>query len=367
MRLQVERAIVSTTIAAPPYELASMSDIRAVPDNGYRVVSTFSGCGGSCLGFEAEGYRIAFASEFVPAAADTYEANHPDVPVDRADIRQLSAEHVLDVIGLDAGALDVMEGSPPCASFSRSGIQSRQWGKNAAYSSTHQRTDDLFFEFARLRDGIAPKVFVAENVAGLIQGVSKGYFLDILNRLREGYRVEARLLDAQWLGVPQVRRRLIFVGVRIDLELTPAFPDPLPYRYALGDVIDDIRPQSERREIDDETGELLTLDPYAIGPEYDSMRMGETSNWRLNLSRAAIGRPCPTLLASAARGVPTVVHPTEKRHFTLSELRRLASFPADFELTGSYSQRAERIGRAVPPRMMQAIAHSIRVEILDRL
>ena len=208
-----------------------------------------------------------------------------------------------------------------------------------------------------------PKVFVAENVSGLVRGVSKGYFLEILARLRVGYRVECRLLDAQWLGVPQIRRRVIFIGVRDDLDTAPAFPKPLPYHYTLGDAIE-VGTYAERQTIDPETGELLTLDGYAIDPEYDRMRMGETSSWRLSLVRASPSKPCPTLLASAARGVPTVVHPTEKRHFTMGELRRLASFPEDFTFTGTYSQRAERVGRAVPPRMMGAVAAVIRDEVL---
>ena len=127
--------------AKPQYSLPSMGEIRARPSCGLQVVSTFSGCGGSCLGFEQEGYRIRFASEFVTPAADTYHANHPDVPVDTGDIRELHAQHVLDVIGMERGQLDVLEGSPPCASFSASGIQARQWGQVKSYSGTQQRTD----------------------------------------------------------------------------------------------------------------------------------------------------------------------------------------------------------------------------------
>src|SRR5207248_5858022 len=129
--------------------------------------------------------------------------------------------------GLTAGEVDVMEGSPPCASFSTAGKRQAGWGQVRPYSDTRQRTDDLFFEFARLVRGVRPKVFVAENVSGLVKGTAKGYFKEILRALKGcGYRVEARLLDAQWLGVPQVRQRIIFVGVREDLGVGPAFPKP---------------------------------------------------------------------------------------------------------------------------------------------
>src|SRR5690606_10607254 len=107
------------------------------------------------------------------------------------------------------------------------GKREKAWGQVKDYSDTKQRSDDLFFEYARLIEGIQPIVFVGENVAGLVRGKAKGYFREIMRALKRcGYKVEARLLDAQWLGVPQSRRRLIFVGVRDDLPASPAFPDP---------------------------------------------------------------------------------------------------------------------------------------------
>lgn len=105
-----------------------------------------------------------------------------------------------------------------------------------------QVVDDLFFEYARLLDGLQPKVFIAENVKGLVRGHAKGYFLLILARLRAcGYRVEVRVVNAAWLGVPQLRERLIFIGVRddlcSDLGIAPAFPLPLPYRYTVREAL----------------------------------------------------------------------------------------------------------------------------------
>ena len=195
-----------------------MTEIAAVPWNGLNVVSTFSGCGGSCLGFRMAGYRVLWANEFIPAAAETYRANHPTTILDTGDIRKVQPEAILKAIGLKAGELDAMEGSPPCASFSTAGKREKHWGKAKKYSDTVQRVDDLFFEYVRLLRGLRPKVFVAENVSGLVKGVAKGYFLEILGALKAcGYRVGCKVLDAQWLGVPQARQRTIFIGVREDL------------------------------------------------------------------------------------------------------------------------------------------------------
>lgn len=223
----------------PAYRIPSMAEIAGLRGTaGLTCVSTFSGCGGSCLGFEWAGYRPVMALEFVDSAVDSYLANH-DAPVIVDDIREVEAEMILARTGLARGELDVLEGSPPCESFSTSGKLSRGWGKQRAYTDGKvQRMDDLFFDFARLLDGLQPRAFVAENVSGLVKGVSKGYFKRIHAALGEcGYRVQAQMLDAQWLGVPQRRTRVIFVGVRNDLGLAPAFPVPLRYRYSIRDAL----------------------------------------------------------------------------------------------------------------------------------
>ena len=215
-----------------------MAEIAAVPNNGLRVVSTFSGCGGSCLGYRMAGFRVVWASEFIPAAAEVYRANHPDTLLDTRDIRKVQPAEILAATGLKVGELDLFDGSPPCASFSTAGKREKHWGKAKKYSDTVQRTDDLFFEYVRLLDGLKPRVFVAENVSGLVKGVAKGYFLEILAKLKAcGYRVGCKVLDAQWLGVPQARQRTIFIGVREDLGKDPVFPKPLPYRYSLREAL----------------------------------------------------------------------------------------------------------------------------------
>jgi len=222
----------------PEYRVPLMSEIDAISWNGFNAISTFSGCGGSSLGYKMAGFKVLWASEFIPAAQETYRANHKGAILDTRDIRQVKPDEVLSAIGKKQGELDLMDGSPPCASFSTAGKREAGWGKVKKYSDTNQRTDDLFFEFARLLSGIKPKVFVAENVAGLVKGTAKGYFLEILAALKGcGYRVKCKVLDAQWLGVPQARQRTMFVGVREDLNIEPQHPSPLQYQYTLDDAI----------------------------------------------------------------------------------------------------------------------------------
>ena len=224
----------------PPYRVPLMGEVAGIPWNGLTVASTFAGCGGSSIGYRMAGYRVLWANEFVPAAQDSYRANKAEWTIlDGRDIKVVRPEDVMADHGLKVGELDVLDGSPPCQSFSTAGKRARGWGKERTYEhGAKQLNENLFPEYVRLLRGLMPRAFVAENVSGLVKGVAKGFFIDILRELKaSGYRVEARLLDAQWLGVPQTRQRIIFVGVREDLGLGPVFPAPLPYRYSVREAL----------------------------------------------------------------------------------------------------------------------------------
>jgi DNA (cytosine-5)-methyltransferase 1 len=343
------------------------------------------------------GFKILWASEFIDAARDSYKANAaPYTIVDGRDIRQVQPEDILKATGLKPGELDLFDGSPPCASFSTAGKREAGWGKVKKYSDKEQRTDDLFFEFTRMIRGIQPKTFVAENVSGLIKGTAKGYFLEILKELKAcGYRVSCKVLDAQWLGVPQSRQRTIFVGVREDLGLDPVHPKPLAYRYSVRDALPWIcsikdgpagyrdaatrasntivaggyRPSENAYTARATYVEAETdISRYAIGAEWEKLKPGEGSEKYLNLKRTRIDGPSHCI--SADGGNPStagVCHPTEKRKFTIAELKRICGFPDDFILEGTYAQQWERCGRAVPPVMMSHIAATVRDEILRKL
>jgi DNA (cytosine-5)-methyltransferase 1 len=315
-----------------------MDEVRAIPWNGLTVASTFSGGGGSSTGYRMAGYKVAWASEFIEAARNTYSANmNPDTILDGRDIRTVEPQSILDAMQMEPGELDLLDGSPPCASFSTAGSREKGWGKVKKYSDGTQRTDDLFFEFSRLIRGLRPKTFVAENVSGLVKGTAKGYFLEILADLKAcGYQVKCKVLDAQWLGVPQHRQRTIFVGVRNDIGMDPVHPKPLPYSYSVRDALP----------------EILSV-PYLTTGKQPIRRTSR--------------KPCPSVCSFNIGGAGSIAETkTEKRKFTIAELRRICGFPDDFILTGTYAQQWERLGRAVPPVMMSHIAAAIRDGILQR-
>src|SRR4030095_8010470 len=161
----------------PPYHIPSMVEIAAVPKNGYQVVSAFSGCGVSCLGYRMAGFDVKWANEMEPNAIECYRANFPDSVLDARDIRAVEPAEILEALRMKPGDLDLLDGSPPCQSFSTAGKREKHWGRVVAHGDgTTQRSDDLFFEYARVLRGLRPKTFVAENVSGLVKGVAKGYF-----------------------------------------------------------------------------------------------------------------------------------------------------------------------------------------------
>ncbi len=331
----------------PPYCVPSMAEVRAVPWNGLNVVSTFAGCGGSSLGYRMAGFRVLLACEIDEVARASYAANASDwTALEPRSVKLVEAREVLATTGLGIGELDVLDGSPPCTSFSTAGKREAGWGKMKEHAGARQHNiEDLFFEYARLVEGLMPRVFVAENVSGLVKGVAKGYFKDILRALkRPGYRVAARLLDAQWLGIPQARQRLIFIGVRDDLGLEPAHPAPLPYRYSVREAMPWIG--RDARQI--------------VGNDGFVPRFG------------SVDVPHPTIMAQGSCGssgqiispAASVVHPIERRKFTIAELKRICAFPDDFELCGTYSEQWRQLGNAVPPLMMRAVAEAVRDRVL---
>lgn len=377
----------------------SMAEIAGREPNGLTCVGSFSGCGGSSLGLRMAGWKVPYAIEFIPEAKATYEANSPSTFVDGRDIRKIDPAEILDRLGLEPGDLDLFEGSPPCSSFSAAGKREKGWGEEKSYSDSAQRTDDLFDEWLRLLEGLQPRAFIAENVPGMLMGRAlEEYTWAVTRRLRElGYRVNGKVLDSCWYGVPQLRKRLIFMGLRED-EATeaPTFPSPTTDPpFTLEQALADASPTPE--EVTE-----VSMERYAIGRSWQAITQARSEGREVNfaylpcqrcekplhvehevLKRSGEGvitkakcadgepadiskeyfmlvipeltKPCPTVTATAAQvGAASVCHPTECRKFTAAELRSICGFPADFALTGTPQQQRERMGRAVTPPMYQA-------------
>ena len=358
----------------PPYKVPSMKEIEEIPWNGYNVVSTFSGGGGSCLGYRMAGYHVLWANEFVEEAQRTYRANHPGTILDTRDIRQVKPEEILEAIHMKPGELDLFDGSPPCCAFSTAGKREKGWGKVRDYSDgKSQQIENLFFEYIRILDGLQPKCFIAENVSGLVKGTAIGYFKEFLGQMKAcGYRVKAQLLNAKWLGVPQARERLIYIGVRNDLNIEPVFPHPKKFFYTLGEAFNGLPEDREEKDrlikqfARYNVSKVLARMPKNPPKPLSGQNFNEKGSY-FNLRRESLYCPCTTICQTNGQsGTAGNCHPLEDRKFTIAELKRITSIPDDFILTGNYAQQWERLGRMVPPVMMMNISKTLQTEVLDK-
>lgn len=318
------------------------------------VVSTFAGAGGSTLGYSMAGYREIMAVEWEDHAAQCYRRNFPHVDLFHGDIAKLDTAR----LGLAPGELDVLDGSPPCQGFSRNGRRDIKDPRN-----------QLFREFTRLLHDWQPKVFVMENVAAMAQGGMRPIFLEILKTLRrEGYAVSARVVDASLLGVPQKRKRMIFIGVRRDLGIEPPFPTPQQKVYSVRDAIFDI-PDSELGEYIRPKGryeKLSALIPQGSQMDKLLVKHGKKGT-SFSLKRLHQDLPSKTLVKTSNTSAG-LLHPTKNRFISTREATRLQSFPDEYDWGDSnYQQIIARLGNSVPPLMMRAIAESIDREVLQKV
>ena len=292
--------------------------------NSFTVLSTFSGCGGSSLGYQLAGGKVLLAVEWDDNAVATYRLNFPDTPIYHGDIGKLSVEECCERAGIEPGELDILDGSPPCQGFSLAG--KRDFGDDR---------NQLFREYVRLLRGLQPKVFVMENVSGMVKGKMKLIFAECLRELKaSGYRVKARVLNAMYFNVPQSRQRMIFVGVRDDIGIEPSHPKGRSRPVCMRDVL----PITHAR--------------------YDTK--GSFAKRTFNPARDVF----PTITKGNRCHIPCRITGSSERYLTPDEGKLFASFPEGFRFVGGVRDQWERIGNSVPPNFMRAIAEHIRDNIL---
>ncbi len=191
----------------------------------------FVGAGGLCEGSKQAGFQILAANDFDADSAITFQLNNPTVPFIPGPIQNVDAAHVMEVANLQKGELSVLCGGPPCQAYS---VYNHQRGM-------HDERSGLFREYLRIVEGLLPELVVMENVTGMTS-VEKGRAVDeICGELgRLGYHVEYRVLKAEEYGVPQQRRRIFFIGSRINNRIE--WPEPTHGDAHLPLLLGDMRP-----------------------------------------------------------------------------------------------------------------------------
>lgn len=312
--------------------------------NAPTVISTFAGGGGSSLGYSMARYRELLAVEWDKHACEVFKLNFPDVPIYCGDIAKLSVEQCQELAGIGEGELDVLDGSPPCQSFSVSG--KRQF---------EDTRGQLYHEFVRLLRGLKPKALVMENVKGMVIGKMKLIFADCLSELKaSGYKVKAKLLNSMFYNVPQSRERLIFIGIREDLGIEPSHPIGNQNLITASQAL-----------VGCEVGKTpLFKDNYAKFWRHipEGKNLGDLTGAKgFNTRKLHPHRPSLTLLKTQhGHGFGTLCHWKEARAISAEEGKRLQSFPDEFQLLGNYRHQWGVIGNSVPPLFMKAIAEHVR-------
>ena len=318
------------------------ADINGSPT----FISTFAGCGGSSLGYKWAGFRELLAIEWDKKIANIFKLNFPDISVIVKDIKEVTSEEIFKLCNIKLGELDLLDGSPPCQGFSTAGKRKVLDTRN-----------DLFLEFKRLIVELQPKVFVMENVSGVAKGIMKGKFIEIMKELKStNYNVKYKQLNAKFYNVPQSRERLIWIGVRKDLEKEPIFPKPtnkiITVKDAIGlngHICSDLRSMSIKS---------------VNNPSYT---LRETNCFRVIKSDRRYGdKLLKSYQASPKLAKLDRIFLNKFEKITIEQAKKLCSFPEDFKLIGNYSQQWAALGNSVMPKFMEAIAKTIRGEILCR-
>ena len=367
------------------YKRYSLQDVYdGEKQEKFNVVSTFAGGGGSSTGYRLAGGKILLINEFVEEARKTYRENYPNTKILPDDIKNLTGDDILKEVNLKVGELDLLDGSPPCSAFSIAGSREKGWGPEKKYSEDKKvkNVEDLFFEFIRVANDIQPKVIIGENVKSIMFGEAKKYFNRIINGFQDiGYTAVGKSLNAADYGTPQARERCFFVAIRNDMlaktplnfmTLESVYPEPTYTEHvSIYEAINDIH--SDPKEIEElyEAVEKGFLSKWIPMLPKNPDRQVKGSEYHPNQSLFNLIRPCPNLPSPTItqqgqqKGLSGVIHYEHDRKLTIPELKRVQGLPEDFEVTGTFNQRAERIGRMVAPKCIAALATSVYNRVLS--
>ena len=326
----------------------------------YTSIELFAGAGGLALGVEKAGFNTLGLIEFDKDAADTLKKNRPNWNVINDDIANISCLDLEKYFSIKKGELDLLSGGAPCQAFSYAG---KRLGLEDARGT-------LFYHYALFLEKLQPKMFLFENVRGLLthdHGKTYSTMLDIFTRA--GYSIDKQVLNAWNYGVPQKRERLITIGIRNDLvgKTEYRFPKAHSYKPVLRDVLLDCPdgpgvPYGEKKrkifELVPAGGYWRDIDP-AIAKEYMKscwdMEGGRTGILR----RMSLDEPSLTVLTSPSQKQTERCHPLEARPFTVRENARCQTFPDDWEFCGNVSAQYKQVGNAVPVNLAYDIAKEI--------
>lgn len=354
-------------------ELKSIPEVKAMlqsnweaesavtPVRQFNSIELFAGGGGLALGMSLAGFHHVLLNEFETVACKTLKTNKPEWNVIEGDVRHIDFTPL-------RGKIDFLSGGFPCQAFSYA-------GKGAGFNDTR---GTLFFELARAVKEIQPKVFMGENVKGLISHENGRTFETIKNTIAElGYTlVEPRVLRAIMYQVPQKRERLILIAIRNDIAQNVEFHWPTPYHEVLtlrdalykSVIYENDVPVSEGAQYPEKKKRVLAMVPQGgdwrnLPEEVAKDYMG--GSWLLGGGKTGMARrlsldePSLTLTCSPCQKQTERCHPLETRPLSVREYARIQTFPDNWVFQGSMSDKYKQIGNAVPVNLAWAVGRSL--------
>jgi len=337
----------------------TLKDAKFTKDKG-TVFSCFACGGGSTMGYKLAGFDVLGCNEIDPKMIEAYKVNHSPKyaylePIQTFKLRKDLPKELYN--------LDILDGSPPCSSFSMAGNREKDWGKEKKFreGQAEQVLDNLFFDFIDLAKELQPKVVVAENVKGLLLGNAKEYVRKIYTAFQDaGYqlRIQPYLLDASKMGVPQRRERVFFVALRNDLA-DPFMEQIDMFQSAPKLELNFNEPEILYSDFSDETDKTIKDNTIVSGywhkvNEGQSFSVAHEKGSYFGDYKESLNKPLQTIIGEPNHGG---WHPFIQRMLNDYELCNGGTYPVDYDFKGMKPKYL--IGMSVPPVMTANIATEI--------
>jgi DNA (cytosine-5)-methyltransferase 1 len=336
-----------------------------------KVFSCFSCGGGSTMGYKLAGFDVIGCNEIDPKMMQAYIANH--------NPKYSYLESICDFknrtdLPEELYNLDILDGSPPCSSFSMAGNREKDWGCEKTFREGQEKQvlDTLFFDFIDVAKKLQPKVVIAENVKGLLLGKAQEYVYEINQAFNKaGYYIQHFLLDSSKMGVPQKRERVFFVGLRKDIAA------PFLQQADLFSVAPELKLEFNEKEIPFK--EISQTDSNLLDEKYfdlydkikEGQSVGDYKGWGFGDQKVTWEKPLPTIIANQRKSSfgAGLIHPKQKRKLNDIEFLFGSTFPLDYNFINSKNENftGYLVGMSVPPVMMANIATEIYKQWLTKI
>jgi DNA (cytosine-5)-methyltransferase 1 len=343
-----------------PYKwyLADGYPSKSITKNDYNVFGTFICGGGSTMGYKLAGFNHLGGVEIDPPIADVYKTNHSPKHLYNMDIREFNK---LENLPTELYDLDILDGSPPCSTFSMAGSREKAWGKEKVFreGQAKQSLDDLVFVYCDTIIKLQPKVFLLENVKGIIQGNAKLYSKQIVKKMTEaGYNVQVFCLNAASMGVPQKRERVFFIGHKKEYNLPKLKLD----FNEVAITFKEVKTEDNGKPI---KGKMLELWKVKLKGEKDLANACIRETGKRAYFGTKIQNDNETPFTIIASDSSPIVHENKPFELSNDEIKQIGTYPLDYNFKSIEPKYL--IGMSVPPVMTAQIANQIKLQWLDKI